>query len=66
MSSTDPVGVNARYEIDELKKKAVAAGHAGKGSNGNEGPTGDRGAHWMFSKYQVERNTAHACDSIAL
>lgn len=45
-----------RYEIEELKKSSEAAGYNTnlRGKKGDsEGVSDPRGAHWMFTKYQV-------------
>eukprot|EP00613_Pedinella_sp_CCMP2098_P022131 CAMPEP_0171688796 /NCGR_PEP_ID=MMETSP0991-20121206/4101_1 /TAXON_ID=483369 /ORGANISM="non described non described, Strain CCMP2098" /LENGTH=573 /DNA_ID=CAMNT_0012276791 /DNA_START=28 /DNA_END=1749 /DNA_ORIENTATION=+ len=42
-----------RYEIAQLKNAATAAGLGGQGQHGNSDVGDLRGAHWMFTKYQV-------------
>ena len=46
------------YEIQALKKAAIAEGVGGQGKKGNEG-TDARGAFWLFSKYQVPDEILH-------
>ena len=46
------------YEIAQLKAAALAEGVGGRGPNGNEG-TDERGAFWLFSKYQVPDEILH-------
>lgn len=48
-----------RYEIDELKAEAAKSGLGGSGANGNDGATDERGAFWMYTKYQVPDEILH-------
>ena len=48
-----------RYEIEELKSAAAQQGLGGGGSNGNDGTTDERGAFWMYTKYQVPDEILH-------
>ena len=47
------------YEIQALKKAAIAEGVGGQGKKGNEGT--DARAFWLFSKYQVPIDPALSC-----
>ena len=48
-----------RYEIEELKNLAAHQGLGGGGNNGNDGAMDERGAFWMYTKYQVPDEILH-------